>query len=340
VAVAPRSEITIDRPALRANLRRLREVLGGSELWAVVKADAYGHGAAAVARTALEEGAAALCVATVGEALELRPLEPEARIVVFGGAAPDEQRAARESRLELVVSGGPLPAGIPLHAKVDTGMGRWGLQNAVATSPDVVGLMSHFASADLDPAFTKLQLARFGELAAAHPGLTRHLANSAGILRYPASHLDAGRPGIAMYGISPFGTDPAADGLEPVLSWRSSLALVKQLEAGESTGYGRTFVATAPTWIGIVPVGYADGFRRGLTGTDVLVDGTRRRVVGTISMDALAVELDGPVEPGVPVTLIGDGLRVEEHAKRLGTIGYELVCGIDSSPARATRRVV
>ncbi len=315
-------------------------MLGGSELWAVVKANAYGHGVEAVAQTALEEGAAVLCVATIGEALELRALEPQARIVVLGGAAERESRAAREARLELGVSAGPLPEGIPLHVKVDTGMGRWGFQGAVASSPDVVSVMSHFASADCDPAFTELQIARFAEIAAANPGLTRHLANSAGILRYPASHFDAGRAGIAMYGISPFGADAAADGLSPVLSWRTSIALVKQLCPGESTGYGRRFVATEPTWIGIVPVGYADGFRRGLTGTEVLVAGSRRPVIGTISMDALAVRLDGPLEPGTPVTLIGDGLPIEQHAAHLGTIGYELACGIDSSPERASLRVL
>jgi alanine racemase len=200
--------------------------------------------------------------------------------------------------------------------------------------------MSHLASADTDPAFTERQIARFAEIASAYPGLTRHLANSAGILRYPAARFDAGRPGIALYGLSPFGADPAADGLVPVLTWRSAVAQVKQLQPGESTGYNRRFVATAQTWIAIVPVGYADGWRRGLTGTEVLVAGARRPVVGTISMDSFAVGLPEPVEPGTPVTLIGDGLLAEEHAGRLGTITYELACGIDSSPARARRVVI
>jgi alanine racemase len=333
----PRSEITIDRTALRANFRRLGEALGGAELWAVVKADAYG--AHTVAATALEEGAAALCVATVGEGIHLRASFPGARIVVLSPSFVEQHRAAREARLELAVAGGPLPEGIPLHAKVDTGMGRWGLRDAVAASPDVVGLMSHLASADTDPEFTRLQIARFAEIAAQHPGLTRHLANSAAILRHPAACFDAARPGIALYGLSPFGSDPADDGLRPVLSWRSAIGQVKQLKPGESTGYLRRFVAREPTWIGIVPVGYADGFRRGLTGTRVLVNGVSRLVVGTVSMDSFAVALEAPVEPGVPVTLIGDGLLAEEHAALLGTITYELACGIDSSPERA-RRIV
>jgi alanine racemase len=334
-----RSEIVIDSSALRANVRRLREALAGAELWAVVKANGYGHGALTVAETTLDEGAGALCVATVGEAIPLRAHLPQARIVVLGPTPLRSHRAAREARLELVVAAPPWPEGIPLHAKVDTGMGRWGTADVAASSPDLVGLMSHLASADCDPAFTELQIARFAEIAAGHPGLTRHLANSAGILRYPAAHFDAARAGIALYGLSPFGTEPLPDGLRPVLQWRSHLAQVKLLAAGESTGYGRKFVAAEPTWIGLVPVGYADGFRRDLTGTQVIVDGQRRPVVGAVSMDAFAVALPGPTEPGTPVTLIGEGLLAEEHAAVAETITYELVCAIDSSATRA-RRVV
>jgi alanine racemase len=305
----------------------------------VVKADAYGHGANTVAATALEEGAEALCVATVGEGVHLRAAFPSARIIVLSPVFEHQHRAAREARLELTLGPGPAPDDVALHLKVDTGMGRWGFRDVITAGSNVVGLMSHLAAADSDPAFTELQIARFAEIAAAHPGLTHHLANSAGILRFPAARFDAGRPGIALYGLSPFGADPAADGLLPVLSWRSAVGQVKQLEAGESTGYNRRFVAKAPTWIGIVPVGYADGWRRALSGTEVLVSGERRRVVGAVSMDSFAVELPGPVEPGTPVTLIGDGLLAEEHAARVGTINYELTCGIDPSPERA-RRIV
>jgi alanine racemase len=166
-----------------------------------------------------------------------------------------------------------------------------------------------------------------------------HLANSAGTLRFPEARFDAVRCGIALYGLSPFGDDPVGHGLEPVLSWRSYVALAKTLPAGSSTGYGRRFVAERPTRIGVVPVGYADGFRRGLAGAEVLVGGSRRRVVGAVSMDSLAVELEGE-EAGAPVTLIGDGVLAEEHARRLGTIVYEITCAVNASPARAERVVV
>ena len=311
-----RSLFTIDLAAVRHNVRVLRGILGGSELWAVVKADGYGHGASDVAGAALGEGAAALCVATVGEALELRAALPHSRLVVMGPADAAEVAVARESRLELCVSAMPLPEGVRIHLKLDTGMGRWGLSELPAPTRDVVGLMSHFADADGDEAFTGEQLTRFLEATAPHANLTRHVANSAGALRYPAARLDAARCGIAVYGISPFGTVPSADDLRPALRWESSVALVKTLEPGESTGYGRRFTAEERTRIGIVPIGYADGFRRDMTGTEIVVAGERAPVVGTVSMDALAVVLPAAARDGDPVTLIGDGVLIEEHARR------------------------
>jgi alanine racemase len=335
-----RSEITIDLGALRRNARRLREVLGESELWAVVKADGYGHGAVDVAGAALGAGAAALCVATVAEALELREAFPEARILVMGPTAGREVAVARDARFELAVVDGEIPTGVPVHLKLDTGMGRWGLAELPEPSAEVVGLMTHLATADSDLEFARAQVARFAEATKGHSHLTRHVANSAAALRLPEARFDAARCGIALYGLSPFGVDPREDGLEPVLRWESRLAQVKRLAAGESTGYGRRFVALEETWIGIVPVGYADGFRRDMTGTDVIVDGERRRVVGTISMDALAVELAGRLPAGTPVTLVGDGLLAEEHASVADTINYEIVSGVDSRPIRARRTVV
>ena len=158
-------------------------------------------------------------------------------------------------------------------------------------------------------------------------------------MRLPEARFDAARCGLALHGLSPFGTDPAEDGLEPVLSWRSELVLVKRLAMGESTGYGRKFVAERETWIGIVPVGYADGIGRDLTGTHVLVDGELRRVVGAVSMDALAVELDRELPAGTEVTLVGPGVPLEAHARVAGTITHELATRINSSPTRASRVV-
>jgi alanine racemase len=336
-----RSEITIDLGAVRRHVRRLRSVLGRCELWAVVKADGYGHGAADVSRAALAAGATALCVATVDEGKVLRRAHGHARIIVMGPSQPNELAAARRARLELTVGvDSAVPERVPVHLKLDTGMGRWGLSELPTPSRNVVGLMSHLAAADVDSGFTREQIRRFLDATAAFPDITRHLANSAAALRYPAARLDAARCGIAVYGISPFGSDPAADGLRPALRWESELAQVKQLLLGDSTGYGRRFVADRPTWIGIVPVGYADGFRRDMTGTDVLIEGERRAVIGMVSMDAIAVELPGELPVGTPVTLLGDGILAEDHARVADTIAYEIVCGLNTRAPRAQREIL
>ena len=335
-----RSEVTIDLRALARNVRTLVRVLDGAELWAVVKADAYGHGAVDCAGAALDAGAAALCVATVAEALELRVAYPDRRILVLGPVTPDELGRAREARLAVTVVDGRIPDGVEVHLKLDTGMGRWGLSELPAPTRNVAGVMTHLATADTDAAFARVQLERFREATAGLPNVVRHAANSAAALRLPESRLDAARCGIALYGLSPFGTDAAEDGLEPVLAWRSELAQVKELRPGESTGYGRRFVAERDTWIGIVPVGYGDGFRRDLTGAELLVDGARVPVVGVVSMDALAVVLPGELAVGAEVTIVGPGAPLEAHARVAGTITYELACGIGSSPVRTRRTVV
>jgi alanine racemase len=335
-----RSELTIDLGALRRNARRLRDALGETELWAVVKADGYGHGAIDVAGAALGEGATVLCVATMAEALELRQEFSGARLLVMGPTVGREFAVAREARIEVTVLETEIPEGVRAHLKLDTGMGRWGLSELPLLPVKIVGLMTHLATADSDPEFARQQLRRFDEATRGYSQLTRHAANSAAALRLPESHFDAARCGIALYGLSPFGVDPGEDGLEPVLRWESRVAQVKQLAADETTGYGRAYVAAKPTWIGVVPIGYADGFRRDLTGTEVVVEGERCRVVGTISMDALAVELPGRVPVGAAVTLIGDGVLAEAHAAVAETINYEIVCGVNSAPGRARRSVI
>jgi len=306
----------------------------------VVKADGYGHGAGDVAGVALGEGALALCVATVAEALELRREFAGVRILVLGPSTERDVAVAREAELDLTVFEEPIPEGVRVHLKLDTGMGRWGFSELPGPAVNVVGLMSHLATADSDAAFARAQLERFEAATAAYGHVIRHIANSAATLRIPESHLDAARCGVALYGMSPFGEPPAVDGLEPALRWESYVAQVRQLAPGESTGYGRVFVAQEATWIGIVPVGYADGFRRDLTGARVVVDGRPRRVVGTVSMDAFAIELDRRLSVGTPVTLIGHGVLIEDHARVADTLNYELATGIDSSPTRARRVVI
>ncbi len=337
-----RSSFTLDLGAIRRNAATLLRAAEGAELWAVVKADGYGHGAVDVSRAALAAGARALCVTTVQEALALRGERAldDAAILVLGPVNDHDVADARSARLQLVVGGGPVPEDVPVHLKLDTGMGRWGLSELPSPGRDVVGVMSHLAAAESDAEFTALQIDRFRKATAdLDDALVRHLANSAGTLRYPGAAFDAVRCGVALYGISPFGADPALDGLEPALRWESYVALVKLLQPGESTGYGRRYLAREPTWIGIVPIGYADGFRRDLTGTEVLVEGERRRVVGTVSMDAIAVEIGRELAVGASVTLIGDGILVEDHARVADTIGYEIATGLDTGSGRASRVV-
>jgi alanine racemase len=335
-----RSEITINLGALRRNVRTLARVLDGAELWAVVKANGYGHGAVDVAGAALGSGAAALCVATIPEGLALAREFGGARILVMGPAGSSREVAhARDAGLELAISDQEIPEGIRVHLKLETGMGRYGLAELPTRAANVVGLMTHLATADSDESFARAQLERFVAATSEHSHLVRHAANSAAALRIPESRLDAARCGIAIYGLSPFGTDPSEDSLEPVLSWTTHLAQVKLLQPGESTGYGRRFVARELTWIGLVPVGYADGFRRDLTGTQVRVGGELRRVIGTVSMDSFAVELGRELPVGTPVVLIGPGLLAEQHARVADTINYELACGVSTDPLRA-RRVV
>jgi alanine racemase len=336
-----RSEITVDLGALRRNVRSLLRVLDGTKLWAVVKADGYGHGASDVAGAALGAGATGLCVTTIAEGLALRADYQLERILVLGPAGSNREVAqARDAGLELTIVDEEIPEGVRVHLKLDTGMGRYGLSELPAPPAEVVGLMTHFATADCDLDFARKQLERFEAATAEFAHLTRHAANSAAVLRLPESHLDAARCGVAVYGLSPFNTDPGDDGLEPVLSWQSTLAQVKRLEPGASTGYGRRFVAEQPTWIGIVPVGYGDGFNRNLTGTEVRVAGELRRVVGTVSMDSFAVELDRELPVGAPVVLLGYGVLAESHARVAGTINYELLSRIESDPLRARRTVI
>jgi alanine racemase len=244
-----------------------------------------------------------------------------------------------------------LPDGVGVHVKLDTGMGRLGTRDpdeasrvVEAAGDRIAGLMTHFATADEDdPAFLEEQLRRFERWIARHPGVLVHAANSAAALRAPATRFDLVRCGIAVYGMDPFHRDPADHGLEPALELASYVAEVKRAAPGESVGYGRRFVAERETWIGTLPIGYGDGVRRALTNNaDVLVDGRRVPLVGTVSMDNVTVDLgDEPVPCGTEAVLIGarggERILAEELARRLRTINYEITCGISPRVPREYR---
>jgi len=354
-----RATVTVDLGAVTANCRHVVDVVRPAELWAVVKADGYGHGAVPVGGTALAAGASRLCVATWEEARALRRDLPDAPVLVMSPLVPGEEdevegvavavssvegfarlRAAARSPLEV-------------HVKIDTGMGRWGLApddalrigEALADGDGALrlgGLMSHLATADSDAEFTSAQLERFRAVSERFPPCVRHAGNSAAAFAHPEARFDAVRCGVAVYGLSPFGMDPADAGLRPVLRFETYVAQVKLLEPGDSTGYGRRFIADRPTWIGLAPAGYADGVPRLLSGrADVLVGGRRRPVAATVSMDQLTFVIgqEQDVELGDPVVLIGsdgaEAIRVEEWARLSETINYEIVT--DIAPRR--RRV-
>jgi alanine racemase len=247
-----------------------------------------------------------------------------------------------------------------VHVKFDTGMGRLGTREcdqAIAVAERVlagpslalVGAMTHFATSDDDLEFVRVQLRRFtpfvAQLRRRCPGLVVHAANSAATLRAPETHFDLVRCGIALYGCDPMQSDPVQVGLEPALELRSYVAAVKRAAPGDSAGYGRRFVASQETWLATVPIGYADGVRRGLTNNcEVLIGGVRYPLVGTVSMDNITVEVGSAerVAVGDTVTLIGrDGdarVTAEELAGRLGTINYEVVCGISARVPRSYHR--
>jgi alanine racemase len=340
----------IDLGAIRRNCAHLRSLLtGGAELCAVVKADGYGHGAVESARAAVAGGAGWLAVATADEAADLRREGIGEPILVMGALTRDELRTAVEAGADVVawsddfMRAASALGGARVHVKLDTGMGRLGTKDAELArsllahdAVEVVGVMTHFATADEpgDDYFGE-QLEAFAAFAAETPDLIAHAANSVATYRDPAAHFDMVRCGIAVYGMDPLHEDPAARGLEPALSLESWVAAVKRFEAGESAGYGRRWRAAEPTWIATIPIGYGDGWRRGLSNVgEVLVAGSRRPLVGTISMDNVTVDLgpDAGVEPGAPAVLIGaqgdQRILAEEVARQLGTINYEITTGL------------
>jgi alanine racemase len=359
----------VDVGAVERNSRLLKERAGdATELCAVVKANGYGHGAAACAAAALRGGATRLAVAASEEAAELRLYFPDVPLLVMGALTEGELRTAlaagadvalwREGFRELCSRlAGDRGRAARVHLKLDSGMGRLGerdpdalleLARSCAADPhlEIAGVWTHFATADEpDGGFLAEQLAAFRPIADSvreiAPGCTVHAANSAATLREPDAHFDMVRCGIAIYGLDPFQRDPAEHGLDPALELHSYVADVKRFESGASAGYGRTWRAPEETWVGVLPIGYGDGVRRGLSdNAEVLVGGRRYPLVGTVSMDNITIDL-GPrteIEPGAPAVLIGrqgyERILAEEVAARLETINYEVTCGISQRVPR------
>jgi alanine racemase len=365
----------IDLSAIAHNVRAVKALVGAHcKVMAVVKANGYGLGAPWVAMAALEGGASALAVACVDEAVELRRAGYAGPVLVMGYVPPEEaeavvrhnlsvvlHRARTAAALELAAAGLRLPEGsVPVHLKVDTGMGRYGcapdellpLALAVSRFPHlrIEGLMTHFADADSpDLSFARRQLELFNRLRrqVEQSGVrfdVVHAANSAATLAFPESHLDMVRIGIMLSGHLPSPRLAGRIALRRALTVRARLARIFRVEPGHGVGYGRIWVARRPSLIGLVPVGYADGYRRALSNTGyVLVGGRRCPVVGRVSMDQMTVDLtDLPeVTEGDEVVLIGrqggDEITVDQVADWAGTISYEILCGL---PERLPRRYI
>jgi alanine racemase len=345
----------IDHAALRANLAVVRRHAPRSRVWAVIKANAYGHGMVQVAEALADADGFAL--ARVEEAVRLREAGVRKPLLVLEGAASAEElEAADRNRLELAVHQEEqvalldqcrLTGPLRLWLKVDTGMHRLGLRPEAVPSllerlrddPRVdppVGLMTHLANAD-DPAdgLTISQCCRLTDLARGGP-MPLSIGNSAGILACPESRTDWVRPGIMLYGASPVAGRAADEfGLRPVMTLRSRLIAVKRLSRGDAVGYGGTYVCPEAMPVGVVGIGYGDGYpRQAPTGTPVSIRGREAPLVGRVSMDMITVDLRPVPEAAVgdEVTLWGEGLSVDRVAELAGTISYELLC-------RVTRRV-
>lgn len=341
---------TIDRNALAHNLAVVRRHAPRARVLAVVKANAYGHGIARVARALVEAGVDGFALLELDAAVALREAGYTQRIVMLEGFFDVRELAVlAEHRIDAAVHGvdqlamlkeAPAAAGLHLLPKLNTGMNRLGFTarqfpDALATlraNPAVgeLTLMTHFANAD-DARGVAWQMRAFEAMTSGLP-LRRTLANSAAIVRYPETHADWVRPGIMLYGASPFAdVGAAALGLRPVMTLTSCIFAVQQLKPGDTVGYGGTFRAERDTRIGIVACGYADGYpRHAPSGTPVRVGNAMTKTVGRVSMDMLCVDITALPNAGVgtPVTLWGEGNPVDDVANAAGTVGYELLCAL------------
>lgn len=357
----------ISAGAFETNLSAVRSLLGPTiKLLAVLKADAYGHGAVPLARVAEKKGADMIGVSSVEEGLELRSAGITSPILILGGVYPLENFqvaveagltptvASRESAEALADIAHRLGRVVSFHLKVDTGMGRIGVSAEAAKKmvtwiPEqkqlrLEGVYSHFACSDSDPEFTENQGQAFEDVRqeatrAGHSAALFHICNSWATLRMPRYHLNMVRPGLALYGAASV-PEKSRVKFSPVLSWKSKIIFLKKVRAGTSISYARTFVTKRESLIATLPVGYADGVpRRASNKGVVLVNGRRCQVVGQVTMDQIMVDVTGgSAAVGDEVVLIGQqgGERVTPHewAKWAGTIPYEILCGISKRVPR------
>ncbi len=357
----------VDLGAVRHNVELLCSVAAPAAVWAVVKADGYGHGAVEIARAARRGGAGGLCVALVQEGVALREAGLDCPVLVLSEQPPTELASAVRAGLDLTVYSHAQLEAIavaggrdhPVHLKIDTGMRRvgaaaeeaLGLAAAITASTAVrlAGVCTHLAVADepADP-YTAAQIESLSDVLIAlavaghHPPLV-HAANSAATLAHPASHFGMVRAGIAIYGISPGAAlDHKAAALRPALSLRARVSHVKRVKAGDRISYGLRHRFDGSTIVATLPLGYADGVQRRLFagGGQVLIGGRRRPIVGVVTMDQLMVDCGADaVSIGDEAVLIGsqggESISASEWGDRAGTIGYEVVCGIS---ARIDRR--
>jgi alanine racemase len=360
---------TVNLAALAHNLSRIKRYLSpGCDVMAIVKANAYGHGAVETAQALAKQGVRQFAVASLDEGIALRQAGITASIVVLGALFEKQVPDLVAHRLTPVVSDGPIlpvlakaalshPAPYPIHLKVETGMGRLGFSPeellAVLDNPlllshlQVEGMMTHLADADgSDSAYTERQIVAFQALLEQmrQRGFTIplvHAANSAAIVRFPHAHFSLVRPGIMLYGYHTLpATIPDPD-LRPVLSLRTTVAQLRTIPQGSTVSYNRTFVAKRQTRIAVLPIGYADGYSRQLSHRgSVLIQGHRAPVVGLVCMDMIMVDVTdlAPVQVGETVTLIGrqgeESIWADEVADWIGTIPYEVLCGIGSRVPR------
>jgi alanine racemase len=350
--MTPAAYVHLDLEAVRHNLTQVKRYAPNNKIMAVIKANAYGHGITRVAK-ALEQ-ADGLAVARVDEGVRLRKAGFSQPITVLQGfVCVDELLLMLHHQLDAVVhtpqqisllrQQSAADAGLSIWLKMDTGMNRLGFKGGdfnaayqqLLNCPLVkqpINLITHFANADdlLDDK-TRRQIDVFNDAVQGYPG-QRSIANSAGIIGWPNVVSDWVRPGLMLYGCSPFAGKTGADfGLKPVMSLHSRLIAVKNVAAGECVGYGGTWQCQTATRLGVVSVGYGDGYHRHTrSGAPVLLNGQRAPLIGRVSMDMITVDLNSQpnAQPGDPVTLWGDGLPVEEIARHADTIPYTLLCGI------------